>query len=73
MASLGHALVGDQVYGGTPYGAMSRQALHAFRLGFAHPVTGLPLDFYSTPAPDFLALLADWGLSYNRRTDPGGL
>jgi 23S rRNA pseudouridine1911/1915/1917 synthase len=73
MASLGHPLVGDQVYGGTPYGAMSRQALHAFRLGFAHPMTGLPLDFYSTPAPDFLALLADWGLSYNRATDPGGL
>jgi 23S rRNA pseudouridine1911/1915/1917 synthase len=73
MASLGHPLVGDQVYGGIPFGPMSRQALHAFRLGFAHPVTGLPLDFYSKPAPDFLALLVEWGLSYNRETDPGGL
>jgi 23S rRNA pseudouridine1911/1915/1917 synthase len=73
MASLGHPLVGDQAYGGTPSGPMARQALHAFRLGFAHPVTGLSLDFHSTPAPDFLALLADWGLSYNTATGPGGL
>jgi 23S rRNA pseudouridine1911/1915/1917 synthase len=73
MASMGHPLVGDQIYGGAPHGPMCRQALHAFRLGFAHPVTGLPLDFHSTPAPDFLALLDDWGLSYNGGTDPGGL
>lgn len=72
MASLGHPLVGDQVYGGAPSGPMVRQALHAFRLGFAHPVSGIPLDFHSTPAPDFLALMADWGLSYNRETGPGG-
>ncbi|MDZ7936941.1 MAG: RluA family pseudouridine synthase [Rhodoferax sp.] len=73
MASLGHPLVGDQVYGGSPSGPMERQALHAFRLGLAHPVSGAPLNFYSAPAPDFLALLADWGLSYNGVTGPGGL
>jgi 23S rRNA pseudouridine1911/1915/1917 synthase len=32
----GHALLGDALYGGSP-GVMPRQALHAWRLAFAHP------------------------------------
>ena len=43
MASLGHPLVGDLVYGGRhPVAerlAFRRQALHAARLGFTHPIT----------------------------------
>jgi 23S rRNA pseudouridine1911/1915/1917 synthase len=73
MASLGHSLVGDQVYGGAPVGGMTRQALHAFRLGFLHPVSGQALSFLSAPASDFQTMLADWGLSYNGATGPGGL
>ncbi len=45
MASLGHPLVADTVYGGVPAFGMVRQALHATRLALAHPVTGLPLQF----------------------------
>ena len=43
MASLGHPLVGDATYGGRHPVAerigFRRQALHAARLGFVHPVT----------------------------------
>jgi 23S rRNA pseudouridine1911/1915/1917 synthase len=44
---------------------ISRQALHACRLAFAHPITGQPLSF-SAPLPaDFLAALSAMGLKYN--------
>ncbi|MDZ7919248.1 MAG: RluA family pseudouridine synthase [Rhodoferax sp.] len=72
MASLGHPLVGDALYGGSPESGMSRQALHAFRLAFHHPITGVWNEFLAQPATDFLALLALWGLSYNVPTGPGG-
>ncbi len=65
MASLGHPLVADVVYGGVCVGGMVRQALHATRLAFAHPVTGLPMAFDAPPPEDFLALLSMWGLRYN--------
>ena len=35
-----------------------RQALHATRLGFAHPRTGQPLEFTTPPPPDMAELLA---------------
>ena len=54
LASLGHPLVADAVYGGKPAWGRSRQALHATRLAFAHPITGAPLAF-DAPPPDDLA------------------
>lgn len=65
MASLGHPLVADTVYGGTAVPSMGRQALHACRLAFTHPVTGESLIFGAAPPEDFLSLLEQWGLSYN--------
>ena len=55
MASIGHPLVGDPVYGGTRAGlagvlnelAFRRQALHAATLGFIHPLTKEKLSFQS--------------------------
>ena len=61
MAHIGHPLLGDEVYGlgfRTKASQLSeegramlrdlkRQALHAARLGFAHPVTGETLTFES--------------------------
>jgi 23S rRNA pseudouridine1911/1915/1917 synthase len=44
MAHLGHPLLGDAVYGGAPLGGMVRQALHAWRLAFEHPITGQSID-----------------------------
>ena len=65
MASLGHPLVADSVYGGAPAAGMQRQALHAFRLAFVHPVTGAPLEFHAPMPADMQAACADWGLGYN--------
>ena len=73
MASMGHPLVGDVLYGGSSEPEMSRQALHAFRLAFHHPITSKWLEFYAPPAEDFLALLTAWGLRYNADQGPGGL
>ena len=69
MAYAGHGLIGDPVYGGnrrmpaaqpgaTEARAFARQALHAARLGFAHPVTGAPLEFQADLPPDMADLLA---------------
>jgi len=54
LASRGHPLVGDVLYGGRPALGMQRQALHAARLGFAHPHTGQALQF-EAPLPADLA------------------
>lgn len=65
MASIAHPLVADLTYGGGAAAGMQRQALHAFRLAFLHPVTGQALAFQSHLPPDFSQALADWGLRYN--------
>lgn len=40
-----HPLVADALYGGAPALGMTRQALHATRLAFTHPMTAEPLVF----------------------------
>ena len=65
MASLRHPLVGDSLYGGENGGGMARQALHAFRLAFRHPISGADLVFRSDLPSDMLQALDFWGLSYN--------
>ncbi len=65
MASIGHPLVADTVYGGSAIPELQRQALHAFRLELVHPISGVPLRFQVDPPPDFRGLLDTWGLSYN--------
>jgi len=47
MASLGHPIVGDVLYGAT---LASRVHLHACRLAFVHPLTGEAMAFAS-PCP----------------------
>lgn len=63
MASIGHPLVGDPVYGGgasrIPIGpAFSRQALHARRLGLVHPLTGKSMLWKSDLPEDMDDLIA---------------
>lgn len=70
MAHIKHPLVGDPVYSrlANPRGAtpelvealrgFRRQALHAEKLAFEHPVSGESLTFTSEPPADFLVLLA---------------
>jgi 23S rRNA pseudouridine1911/1915/1917 synthase len=45
LSSRKHPLVADAVYGGSPALGMTRQALHATKLSFLHPVTGAMLKF----------------------------
>lgn len=67
MASIGHALLGDPVYGRTPTRfrpllnqlRFARQALHAAVLGFIHPVTGAALRFESALPADMAGLLVE--------------
>jgi 23S rRNA pseudouridine1911/1915/1917 synthase len=60
LAHVGHPIVGDLTYGGrreragSRRYAVGRQMLHAWRLGFHHPVRGLWLEF-TAPVPDDMA------------------
>ena len=64
MASLGHSLLGDPVYGRLSQSLRAhletlnfrRQALHAARLGFIHPVTSNALTFESELPADMQEL-----------------
>jgi 23S rRNA pseudouridine1911/1915/1917 synthase len=66
MASIGHPLLGDPVYGRSGKGnakllkelAFHRQALHAAELGFTHPVTKDRLSFASPMPADMQELLS---------------
>jgi 23S rRNA pseudouridine1911/1915/1917 synthase len=70
LAAIGHPLLGDVVYGPgfktkaaklppaakDALQALSRQALHAYMLGFEHPSTGKPMKFRSELPPDLARL-----------------
>jgi 23S rRNA pseudouridine1911/1915/1917 synthase len=62
MASIGHPLVGDQVYGrrksaDARLDAFPRQALHALRLALVHPASNVEMSWESPLPQDFAALL----------------
>jgi 23S rRNA pseudouridine1911/1915/1917 synthase len=57
LASLGHPLEGDPVYAGRGPRLLERQALHAWKLAFAHPRDGKAASFESPLPADFRALL----------------
>jgi 23S rRNA pseudouridine1911/1915/1917 synthase len=71
LAATGHPVMGDQEYGAgmatkaakLPEPAQSlvrafhRQALHAFLLGFEHPVTGEEMEFEAEPPADMAAII----------------
>jgi len=65
MAFKGHPLVADALYGGTPLAGMQRQALHAFRLAFKHPVTAEAMEFLAPIPTDMRSALDVLGLGYN--------
>ncbi|MEQ8968686.1 MAG: RluA family pseudouridine synthase [Azospirillaceae bacterium] len=67
MAHIGHAVVGDPLYGGRPRGddavaeamrAFPRQALHAAELRFPHPETGETMHFTSDLPNEMMMLIA---------------
>jgi 23S rRNA pseudouridine1911/1915/1917 synthase len=68
-AHIGHPLLGDPVYGsvrgrrsGVPLpGGFARQALHAWRLGLVHPVTGRTMHWRADLPADMAALVEALG------------
>jgi 23S rRNA pseudouridine1911/1915/1917 synthase len=62
MASIGHPVIGDKIYGTRKEGRgtripFSRQALHASFLGFRHPVTHQKMEFKSDLPRDLRRLV----------------
>ncbi len=63
LASIGHPLVGDRVYGArravlpAPLGSFPRQALHATTLALRNPASGQLQEWTSALPADFAALL----------------
>ena len=56
MAHIGHPLVGDTLYGSrSPL--VERHFLHAFHLGFKHPVTNECLEFQTSLPPDLASVV----------------
>jgi 23S rRNA pseudouridine1911/1915/1917 synthase len=53
LATHGHPLLADAVYGGKPALGLVRQALHATELALAHPISGAALRFECPPPADF--------------------
>jgi 23S rRNA-/tRNA-specific pseudouridylate synthase len=52
LSEMGHPLVGDRAYGSTQ-DPLGRLGLHAFLLGFRHPVSGETMLFQTDPPPEF--------------------
>ncbi len=58
MASIGHPLLGDHVYGPAkcPFSGLQGQTLHAGVLGIIHPTTGEYMEFQA-PLPEYFETL----------------
>lgn len=54
MASMGHPIIGDPLYGRKRdrFASIGGQCLHARRLQFVHPRTGQEMEFYA-PRPEY--------------------
>jgi 23S rRNA pseudouridine1911/1915/1917 synthase len=81
LASIGHPLIGDDVYGAgfrtktarfaskaqSGLAALGRQALHAYLLGIEHPSRGAYLEFRSELPDDLVCLQTSLGSSRDSR------
>lgn len=61
LATSGWPIVGDPTYG-TPHPALDRQALHAWRMSFPHPLTRVPLTITAPVAADMVAAFQNFTL-----------
>lgn len=59
LAHLGHPLLGDDLYGGS-LTRIKRQALHAARLHFRHPMTGAEIDVQVPLPSDMAQIVSDF-------------
>jgi 23S rRNA pseudouridine1911/1915/1917 synthase len=70
LSSIGHAILGDKVYGKSAAG-YSRQMLHAWRLAFFHPTTEKWLEFEAELPDDFRKSGVDANAIVRARTEAG--
>ena len=55
LAHIGHPIAGDDVYGPSKViTELGGQCLHAYKLGFVHPITGEYLEFTADPPESFI-------------------
>ena len=55
LAHIGHPIAGDDVYGPSKViTSLGGQCLHAYKLGFIHPLTGEYLEFTADPPESFV-------------------
>jgi 23S rRNA pseudouridine1911/1915/1917 synthase len=84
LAHIGHAVLGDPVYGARTWHipghvalaqalqAFPRQALHAAQVRFQHPETGLWMEFAAPLPADMAALIARLRQEYGGASGQGG-
>jgi 23S rRNA pseudouridine1911/1915/1917 synthase len=74
LGEAGHPLVGERVYGPKerPKLPAPRVMLHAFELGFVHPVSGQNLDFSSEMPEDMRRVLEELRSPQFRSPEPSG-
>jgi 23S rRNA pseudouridine1911/1915/1917 synthase len=58
LSESGHPIAGDRAYGSSQ-NPLGRLGLHAFQLGFKHPVSGEALLFQTDPPPEFRRYIPD--------------
>jgi len=70
LNSIGHSIIGDKIYGKSAAG-YSRHMLHAWRLGFFHPITENWLEFEAELPDDFRRKGADANAVVRARSEIG--
>lgn len=59
LASIGHPIVGDPTYGGARSSLSSpRPLLHAAKLGFSHPISGVEMKFEAVVPDDMSSIIS---------------
>ena len=56
LSYIGHPIVGDSLYG-KESSLISRQALHAYKVYFKHPITNKNMEIIAEIPKDILALI----------------
>jgi len=59
LASLGHPLLGDTLYGGRELGSAKRQMLHAWKLSFEDPASGETITVEAEPPQDMQQVMQE--------------
>lgn len=56
LSNIGHPILDDTLYG-NPSSVINRQALHAYKVKFIHPITGLNVEYIATIPSDIKSII----------------